>query len=95
MAVLEVCTFRLHGDEAAFRAADVRMQTDFAYQQQGLLRRTTARGGGGEWLVLCMWADEGAAAAARAAEAGDPVAQAFWSECDAGSVDRRVFTTLE
>ena len=63
MAVIEICTFTATDDDA-LRAADARMQTDFAYQQPGMLRRTTARGDGGEWCVVTLW--ESAAAAANA-----------------------------
>lgn len=95
MAVIEVCTFRLVGDEGEFPALDARMQTEFAYQQRGLVRRTTGKGSDGEWVVVTLWADEAAADAARAAEADDPVARAFWAAGAPGSTTRRRFTTLE
>ena len=36
-------------------ALDRRLQTEVAYQQPGLLRRTTARGEDGSWLVIQLW----------------------------------------
>jgi hypothetical protein len=52
--VIEILTFRLAegADEADFLEADRDVQTEFAYQQPGLLRRTTARGADGSWLVI-------------------------------------------
>ena len=71
------------------------MQTDFAYQQPGLLRRTTARDDAGRWCVLTLWATAADASAAEAAGRTDPVAQAFWSLVDAASVSVQRFTLLE
>ena len=42
-------------DEAAFLEADRRLQEEFAYQQPGLLRRTTARGEDGGWIMIALW----------------------------------------
>jgi hypothetical protein len=55
--VIEILRFKLAPgvDEAEFLAANKRLQMDFAYQQPGLLRRTTARGAGGEWVVIDLW----------------------------------------
>jgi hypothetical protein len=56
-AVIEIMRFRLPpgADEAAFLAADRRVQEEFAYHQPGLLRRTTARGQDGGWIVIDLW----------------------------------------
>ena len=56
-AVIEITRFRLAPgtDEAAFLAADRKVQEDFAYQQPGMLRRTTARGNDGGWIVIDLW----------------------------------------
>ena len=63
MTVIETFSFRLptNADEAGFLAADARIQTEVAYQQPGLVRRTTARGHDGEWLVLTLWESPDAA----------------------------------
>jgi hypothetical protein len=31
------------------------VQTEFAYQQPGLVRRTTAKAADGEWVVITVW----------------------------------------
>jgi hypothetical protein len=97
MTVIETMTFRLVGsaDEAEFLAADKRLQTDFAYQQPGLVRRTTARGNDGGWIVVDLWASDGDADACAARWDGDPIAQAFMALVDRASVDVRRYTTLD
>jgi len=96
MAVIEVCTFTLvdSADVEAMLAADARMQTDFAYQQPGLARRTTARDDDGRWCVLCLWSTAEDAAAADAAAKTDEVAQQFWALVDRDSVSVQRFTLL-
>jgi hypothetical protein len=68
--VLETTTFRLASgvDEASFLRADERVQAAFAYQQPGVVRRTTARSTDGEWLVVTVWETAADADAARARE---------------------------
>lgn len=73
-------------DEEAFLSCDKRLQTEFAYQQPGLLRRTTARGGDGRWVVIDLWASAEAADACDARWGSDPVAREFMSHVDPGSV---------
>jgi hypothetical protein len=97
MAVIETMTFRLvEGTERhAFLAVDKRLQSDFAYQQPGLVRRTTARGRGdhdGEWLVIDLWRSPADADAAAAAWDDDPTAQAFMALVDRATVDIRRYT---
>lgn len=85
MALIEVTTFRLLAgvDDVAFLAADQRWQSEFSYQQPGLLRRTTARGvssSEGEWVVIELWrsADDADVSAARRRDApGDQPLDAF------------------
>jgi hypothetical protein len=86
VAVIEVCTFTAVGDEAALLAADARMQTDFAYQQSGLFRRTAGRADGAKWCVVTLWATVEDAERADAAARSDEVASAFWAMVDPGSV---------
>jgi hypothetical protein len=80
--VIELTTFRLRDDvdEADFVAADAAAQTGFFYQQPGLVRRTTARGPDGEWLVVTWWGsavEADAAATALDDPAANAAAQAF------------------
>ena len=96
MAVIEICTFSLAetADVDAMLAADARMQTDFAYQQPGLARRTTARDDNGRWCVVTLWASYDDATAADSAARTDEVAQAFWSFVDGDSVSVQRYTLL-
>jgi hypothetical protein len=87
VGVIETMTFRLRqdADEAAFLAIDKRLQSDFAYQQPGLVRRTTTRGVGdraGEWLVVDIWASADAADACAQRWDTDVTAQEFMSFVD-------------
>jgi hypothetical protein len=56
-SVIEVMKFRLNDATSVedFVAINAKYQTDFAYQQVGLRRRTVAPGLGGEWLSLTVW----------------------------------------
>lgn len=83
--LLETTTFRLAAgvDEVAFLAADEALQEELS-PWPGFVRRTTARGDAGEWLVLSMWgtvADADAAPQPVPADLVDPasVRTARWS----------------
>lgn len=100
MVVIETMTFRLAdgADEAAFLAVDKRLQSDFAYQQPGLLRRTTARGVGshtGEWVVIDLWGSVADADACAARWDTDALATEFMSFVDRASVEVRRYTDLD
>jgi hypothetical protein len=86
--VLEIMRFRLKEgvDEAEFRVADARLQTEFAYHQPGLRRRTAARSAEGEWLVIDLWRSAADADACLELWEGDPVVEAFMAFVDARSV---------
>ncbi len=97
MAVIETLTFRL-ADGATiddFLAADRRVQTEFAYRQAGLLRRTTARADDGAWIVIELWDDAEAADTARSSAESDDAVAAFVALLDAASVVRRRYETLD
>lgn len=95
--MIEILRFRLppDSDEAAFLAADRRVQEDFAYQQPGLLRRTTARGEDGGWIVIDLWRSAADADACDARWEHDPVAQAFMALLDRSSVTTERFLPLD
>jgi hypothetical protein len=86
--LVETTTFRLADgvDEAAFLAADAARQAELS-PQRGFVRRTTARGEAGAWLVLAMWWSATEADAAAAAVPEELVEQ--------GSVRRERFETLD
>jgi hypothetical protein len=100
VSVIETMTFRLldGADEAAFLAVDKRLQSDFAYQQPGLVRRTTARGTGdraGEWIVIDLWRSAEDADACAARWDDDPLAQELMSFVDTASVEVRRYADLD
>ena len=86
--LLETTTFRLSEgvDETAFLAADKARQAELS-PRPGFVRRTTARGEAGAWLVLAMWWSAELADAAPPAIPQDLV--------DPGSVRRERFETLD
>ena len=99
VAVIETMTFRLvdGADEAAFLAADKQLQSEFAYQQPGLVRRTTARGEGarwGEWIVVDLWESARHADDCAARWDDDPIARGFMSFVDRSTLDVRRYADL-
>jgi hypothetical protein len=95
--VIETMIFRLAGTtgEAAFLEADRRVQTEFAYRQPGLLRRTTARADDGEWIVIDVWHSVADADACAERWDDDPVAAAFMALLDRASVRTKRYQTLD
>jgi len=88
--LIENLTFRLASgvDEADFLEADRKVQTERVPNLVGFIRRTTARGENGEWLVvsLCSSANEADAA---------PPATEFMALIDATSVSLQRYHTLD
>ena len=87
--MIEITRFALAegADETAFLAADKELQEEFAYRQPGLLRRTTAKGDDGRYVVIDLWrsADDADACALRWDD--DPVVHGFLRHVDATSID--------
>jgi len=81
--------------EADFLAADRRLQHEFAYQQPGLLRRTTARGEDGGWVVIDLWRSAADADACASRWDSDPVVTAFMAHVDGSSVATERFQPLD
>jgi len=96
-AVIEIMRFRLPpgGDEAAFLAADRKVQEEFAYHQPGLLRRTTARGEDGSWIVIDLWRSAEDADACDARWEHDPVTQAFMALLNRSTVTTERYQELD
>jgi hypothetical protein len=92
-----VWTFRLKDgvDTDEFLVANERMQTGFVYQQPGFVRRTTARGEDGEWLVIGLWGSREEALRAGELAKGDPISRRANAMVDAGSVTVKRFETLD
>ena len=97
MYIVETATFRLAAgaDEAEFLEADRHAQTEFFPRLSGLMRRTTARGPEGEWLVVVLWRSEAEAEAAQRLSADHPAALAFMSLVDQASYGLRRYKTLD
>src|SRR3954447_14851506 len=97
MAVIEITTFRLGDgtDEAAFLEADRQVQTEFIPRHPGFMRRTTARGDGGEWAVIVLWGSAADADASAGLANDHPVTQAFDALLDASTVQQRRYETLD
>lgn len=97
MSVIETVTFRLAADtdEAAFLAADRRVQTEFLYRQPGLLRRTTARDRRGEWIVVVLWRSERDAEAAATLAEDDRATSELIALIDQATVQTRRYSTLD
>ena len=95
--MIEILRFRLPdgSDEAAFLAADRRVQEEFAYQQPGLLRRTTARGDDGGWIVIDRWRSAADADACDARWERDQVTQAFMAWLDRSTVTTERYHPLD
>jgi hypothetical protein len=95
--VIEIMRFRLAPgtEEEAFLDADRRVQTDFAYQQPGLLRRTTARGDGGEWIVIDVWRSAADADSCGERWGREPVTAALVALVDESSVQTARYATLD
>ena len=69
-------------DEDDFLLADRAVQQAFAYQQPGLMRRTTARGSNGSWVVVDVWRSAEDSDASERNWDADPVAQKLMSLID-------------
>jgi hypothetical protein len=95
--VIEIMRFRLASgsDEAEFLAADHRLQEEFAYHQHGLLRRTTARGEDGSWIVIDLWSTAADADACAVRWDSDPVVHAFMALVDRSSVTTERYQQLD
>ncbi len=95
--MIEVTRFRLRTgvDDADFRATDARYQTEFAYRQPGLLRRTTATAGGAEWIVIDLWRSAGDADGCRRQAEDDPLARAHAAMVAPASVQSARYLELD
>jgi hypothetical protein len=95
--VIETLRFRLRSgaDEAGFLAADKRVQAEFAYQQPGLVRRTTGRSEGSEWLIITLWKSTATADAAEAARHGDVTCQEMEAFLDPSTVRTDRYVELD
>jgi hypothetical protein len=93
--IVEHHVFRLADgvSEERFLAADRRVQTEYSYFRAGFVRRTTARGAGGEWLVETLWGTPDDAEAA--ARSDHPAMTEFLVCIDPATATVRHFDTLD
>jgi hypothetical protein len=97
MAVIETDIFRLTdgADVGRFLDADRRVQTELMLRKPTFLRRTTARGRDGEWLVVVLWGSEADADASRAQLGDDQTNAAFMAFVDETTLTSRRYETLD
>ena len=81
-------------DEQQFLAADARFQEEFAYQLKGHLRRTTARGDDGRWIVISWFDSADSFAEAANATVGLDAVEAMHRFIDFSTHRVETFTTL-
>jgi heme-degrading monooxygenase HmoA len=95
--LIETVTFHLAADtdESAFLDADKRVQTEFLSNQPGFLRRTTARGHDGEWLVVVLWNSENDADSCMSRSDGHPATMAFTALLDGSTLRTNRYETLD
>jgi len=95
--VIEILTFKLleRTADQAFLEADRAVQTEFIPNQPGFLRRTTARGPEGEWLVITLWSDVRAAQSSWERAASAPVVERFFGHIERSSVSSKRYETLD
>ncbi|MGH9030389.1 MAG: hypothetical protein ACRDV4_12345, partial [Acidimicrobiales bacterium] len=86
--MIEIMRFRLASGvrESDFLQGDREVQESFAYRQPGLLRRTTARGAEGTWVVIDLWRSIADCDACALRWEEDPVPRRFMTLVDHGSV---------
>ncbi len=86
--MIEITRFRPQAgtDAADVLDADARLQAEFAYQQPGLLRRTTARAADGEWVVITLWRAAADADASADRSTDDPIVHTFMELVDAATL---------
>ncbi len=90
-------TFKLRkgvSDEVLL-VADRAVQTDFAYHQPGMVRRTMARGADGEWMVLDFWDSAEHAESCLVGWHGEPAPRAFTALLEEATVHTDRYETLD
>ena len=95
--MIEIMRFRLAASvpEEDFLMADRAVQEDFAYHQPGLMRRTTARDGDGNWIVIDVWRSEADADECAARWDDDPIVQRFMSLVDGSTTTSERYMQLD
>lgn len=94
--MIEVSKFRLASDVRSedFLEMNADYQQRFAYQQEGLLRRTVASGLEGEWVAISWWRSMKDARRATSEATKSPIALEFSSLLDPTSLFTEYFKEL-
>jgi hypothetical protein len=94
--MIEVSKFRLIADIAPeiFLERNAHFQQRFAYQQEGLLRRTVGSGLDGEWIAITWWRSMHDARRSATEVQTSQVAAAFTLMLDPNSVVTEYFKEL-
>lgn len=95
--VIEIMTFGLRPGvaEGELLAADRRVQTEFAYHQPGMVRRTTGRGDDGNWIVVDLWVSAADAEECRQGWDHQAAPLAFMALVDETTIQVQRFETLD
>jgi len=95
--VIEIETFRLAdgADEEAFLDADELVHQEFANLEPGFIRRTTARGDDGAWIVITLWTSSDAADKSAQRAEGVAAGRAFRRLLDQASLEVARYETLD
>jgi hypothetical protein len=95
--LIEIMRFRLAASvrEVDFLQADRAVQEDFAYQQPGLMRRTTAHDADGNWIVVDLWRSEADADGCASRWDDDPIARGFMNLLDPTSTSVERYEQLD
>ena len=95
--VIEITRFRLASGvrEVDFLTADREVQEDFAYQQPGLMRRTTARDDEGNWIVIDVWRSDSDADECSTRWENDPTVQRFMALVDVRTISNERYAQLD
>jgi hypothetical protein len=96
MATIETTSFDLADgvSDDAFLTMDGRFETEFVYQQPGLIRRTMTKAGGQRWQSFVVWYDSASAEASLANEHVASVASEHRLMIKVDSVERHRFDTV-
>ncbi|MGD0852663.1 MAG: hypothetical protein ABSA07_04815 [Acidimicrobiales bacterium] len=94
--MIEVSKFRLGGGVSAedFLEKNADYQQRFAYQQEGVLRRTVASGLEGVWVSITWWRSMADAKLSTIKAATSPVAMEFTSLLEPASISTEYFKEL-
>jgi hypothetical protein len=94
--MIEFSKFRLVGDVTpdVFLEKNADFQQRFAYQQDGLLRRTVASGLDGEWVAITWWRSMTDARRSTSEALTSPVAIDFSSLVEPASLSTEYFKEL-